>query len=102
MKLKLYKNQYGYLRVNCPFCNEPTYYRQRKGRDPMMDLRRHFINRARQEALDYYLGKYPEIPAHLQYVKDHTKEKVQVKTISNYQFDNDLEVSEKNIPDGKD
>lgn len=92
MKLLVYKNQYGYFRVQCPFCGEGTYYRERRGRDPLLDLRRHFINRAKQEALDCYLAKYQTTPPHLKYMQEHAKEKIIMPTTAKYQFDNDLEV----------
>lgn len=88
MKLEKKKNSYGHEVVDCPFCADFVYVRERP--EPLRDLKRHIANQAKNEALEKCIGS-KEIVAHLDYYLAHTESKV-VRVPKKRQFDNDLQL----------
>lgn len=91
MKIKVYKNEYGYERAKCPFCQEDAYTRGKVGNDKFKCLIRHLINQAKNEALNVHLNSKTETH-HLTYVKGHFKFVTPTLVLSKYQFDNEFTV----------
>lgn len=94
MKVQTRKNNYGHLVADCPFCDEFVYMREshhhKHKPDRLSNLKRHIINKARNEAFESALGSL-ELGKHLAYIKDHTEQKV-VKIKDARQFDSDLQI----------
>lgn len=91
MKVKTYKDKYGYLRVDCPFCGEFAYVATRVSNE-LRNLQRHIKNAAKNEALAFLLGDLsPKKTPHLDYFKEHTKRQKVVIT-DKREFDNDLKI----------
>ena len=90
MKLKPRKNQYGYMVVDCPFCDDFIYMRESRLHNPdrLSNLKRHITNQARNEALEAAISNVKE-GKHLVYMKTHTEPKV-IKIKNGRQFNNDL------------
>lgn len=98
MEVKIYKNDYGHDSIDCPFCGERCYARPatKVSPDRLRDLKRHILNRAKAEALDWILNDPSkqvtnrEMGSHLKYVKDHLREKPPQLTTGKYLWDGDL------------
>lgn len=98
MKLKITLNKYGHREIKCPFCDHKSFVRPPNSGQNKLDklhgIKRHLINRAESEALDYFLNhKETLIGKHLAYVIGHTKELIKrPSTFYKRVFDNDLSV----------
>lgn len=92
MKVKSYKDRYGYTRVDCPFCGEFAYLASGHAIDELRNLKRHITNAAKNEALAFLVGTLsPKKTPHLDYYKEHTSFR-KVTLADKRTFDNDLKV----------
>lgn len=92
MEVKIKKTEYGYYKAECPFCGISCFYREREGKDPLRDLKRHFVNQAKNEALAYMISGGQAAGQHLEYVRQHAKENRPIVSVSKYNFDDDMKV----------
>ena len=98
MQLKITLNKYGYREIKCPFCDQRSFVKPPNSGPNKMDelhgIKRHLINRAESEALDYFLNpKDVAMGKHLKYVSEHTKELIkQPSTFYKRVFDDDLTI----------
>lgn len=93
MKLRVYKNKYGYERVDCPFCGYDARYHKSTHHQPdsLRGLKTHITNAAKNEALAYSIDK-EATRTHLDYYINHTTDKKVVQTLKKRHFDSDLEI----------
>ncbi len=89
MKIKLFKNKYGYERAQCPFCEVSAYTKNKIHPFRLKYLQRHIINQAKDEALQFCLNGTKNTP-HLDFTKQHTKVGALKIITSKYQFDDSL------------
>jgi len=92
MKIEIYKNDYGYDSVNCPFCNKRQYVRPatKVSPDRLRDLKRHIKNQAKNEALEFVCENKKDTP-HLNYLKERTKPRIIIS--DSRVFDEDLQLT---------
>lgn len=92
MKIDIYKNEYGYDSIDCPFCNKRQYAREatKVSPDRLRDLKRHIKNQAKNEALELYCNEKTDKYPHLNYLKEHTTAKIVFS--DSRVFDNDLQI----------
>ena len=92
MKIEIYKNDYGYDSVDCPFCKKRLYAREatKVSPDRLRDLKRHIKQQSKNEALTFILdgSKDTDLIPHLNYLKAHTKAKIVLS--DSRVFDSDL------------
>lgn len=93
MKIKSYKDKFGYFRVDCPFCGEFAYLASGDKTDELRNLKRHITNAAKNEALDFVLSADEALNVpHLDYYRKHTSDRPIVRSLTKRHFDDDMKI----------
>ena len=88
MKVKTKKNEYGWISINCPFCE---YHTRESMGDKLRWVKNHILKMAKNEALELYIDRGIANHLHLDYVKEHTSSQKVISTATRV-FDQDLKI----------
>ncbi len=90
MKLKREKNQWGWYRIECPFCGKSC---ASKDKAPLQGIQNHILLESKKEAFSKEIDDAAMGTKHLDYFKEHTKPETIIK-INKRAYDNDLKVND--------
>lgn len=95
MEMKIYKNGYGYDKVDCPLCGKASSYGRGTDKDKLAHLKRHILAQGRKEALEWFLDQSQPPAKHMSYAKEHaTLVEKKIIATGEYVFDADLKIGE--------